>query len=343
MEKYRWIIILLSISALPLLVIIIRFINSLRYPPQKYENSDVDLRNMDAYPTKVDSLTISKIQQNQVNGFHILPDEKKKSGIVVTLGGSEGGCDYFKGIELAQQGYEVFSLFYFGQQNQPEVLNEVPLEFFQEFYLFAQEKGFDTQTITVIGTSKGAELALLLSKYYGQIKNIILYAPSAYVFHGLNTKDYQHSTSSWTYNKQEIPYISFRNSSVNSFLTMFSAMIFNYPMSFYNQYKTAIENAKNIEEATIKSNFKGNILLFSGEKDAMIPSSTMANLIHKNNSDRAEHVCYENAGHLFLPCAYSHGISFGGSKEENEKAKIHSDMKLIEFLNKHHQNKSLHY
>ena len=71
--------------------------------------------------------------------------------------------------------------------------------------------------------------------------------------------DFQNQGSSWTWETKDIPYISFANSSPKSVVSMFGAMIFNYPISFYSQYETAIRNTENSSESFIKtSNIAGD-------------------------------------------------------------------------------------
>lgn len=273
-----------------------------------------------------------------MNGFHIKPNNKTSDGIIVTFGGSEGGCNYFQAIELGQKGYEVIALYFFGQNNQPKTLNKIPLEFFNELLLYTQVNNIDTNTLTLLGGSKGAELSLLLTNFYKEIDNVILYAPSSYVFQGL---DFTNSGSSWTWNSQELPYISFSNSSPWALLSMFNAMIFNYPVSYLQQYQTAIKNSKNTKDALIDiADFKGKILIFAGDNDSMWPSAIMAQKIHEMNTENVEFIIYENAGHLFQPVTYIDRVALGGTKEKNESAKQDSDIKLFNFLNIHHQKNS---
>lgn len=336
MKKYCIIKILLSaVLVLVIVIISVRFINGLRFPKEAAEHNSVDIQDMSAYPLEYEGLTVKEIKQNRLNGFHIVPDNKTSKGAIVTFGGSEGGCNYFKAVDLAQNGFEVIALFYFGQDNQPAKMNKVPIDFFEEFLLYSEDNNLDIEPLTLIGGSKGAELSLLLTNYYDEIDNLILYSPSSYIFQGL---DFEDVGSSWTYQNQELPYIALYNASPQSLVQMFSASIFNYPVSYRSQYETAVQNSENASAAFIDSSkFKGNILMFSGEDDAMWNSAEMAEQIYEKNATNTENIVYENVGHLFENMTYGYGVAFGGTKENNQAAKTESDMKVLEFLGKFHK------
>lgn len=336
MKKHKVIKIILLIILIPIIAIFgVRFINEFRYPDVDLGDSSVTLQDMSTYPLEYEGVMIEEIHQGSANGFHIIPNNKTSNGVIVTFGGSEGGCNYFQAIDLAQNGYEVVALFFFGQENQPQLLNKVPIDFFDEFLVYAKDRNIDTETLTLLGGSKGAELSLLLTNYYDEIDNAILYAPSSYVFQGL---DFQNQASSWTYQGKELPYISFMESSPQSLFQMFSAMIFNYPISYREQYETAVQNSENASDAVIDiSNFEGNIIMFSGDDDAMWHSSVMAQEIYNQNQTNIENVVYEDVGHIFKDVTYANGLAFGGVAKNNQNAGVDSDGKVLEFLKQHHK------
>ncbi|WP_406895921.1 dienelactone hydrolase family protein [Dietzia sp. 179-F 9C3 NHS] len=71
---------------------------------------------------------MTPIADGPVRGFHLRPDVIRHRGVVLVWGGSEGGPDFPHAELLAREGHEVLSLFYFGQPEQPEQLNRVPVE-----------------------------------------------------------------------------------------------------------------------------------------------------------------------------------------------------------------------
>jgi len=67
-------------------------------------------------------------------------------------------------LELQREGFNVFHLSYFGAPDQPEALESIPLEVFEQGLDWLQQQpGADPQKIVVLGASKGAEAALFIS------------------------------------------------------------------------------------------------------------------------------------------------------------------------------------
>lgn len=129
----------------------------------------------------------------------------------------------------------------FGQENQSSNLNKIPVEYFGEFLEYATENEIDTEIISLLGGSKGAEYCLLLSNYYEKIDNLILYSPSCYIYQGL---DFSGSSSSSTYASDELPFISLFDCSLPALLKMQSAMLLNYPITYHDMYVTAQERTE---------------------------------------------------------------------------------------------------
>ena len=325
-------ILLIIITIFIITLFALRTINGMRFSlDTEVIGSYAFAGDMEDYSLEQKGMTISAIHDGYTNGFHIIPDEKSKSGLIVTFGGSDGGTDFDRSVMLAKEGYEVVSLFYFGQENQPALYNNVPLEFFGEFLEYAETANIDTSSLTLIGLSKGAELALLLTNYYDEIDNVVLFAPSSYVFQG---GDMPANTSSWTYNGEELPYI---NLMPNFFgvVKLMSPMIINYPIEYRDFQHDMILKADNADDALIDvSNFNGKILAFAGEDDRTWPSDIMGEKIKALAPKQTELHIYPNAGHIFLPVEY---IANGGTLESNSHAKTDSDTKLLEFLTNYHK------
>ena len=332
-SKFRTLKIIITIIAIVVIILIaLRTINGIRFSPDVEKiGSYAFAGNMEAYPLEQEKMTISVIKDGYTNGFHLIPNEKTKSGLIVTFGGSDGGTDFDRSVKLAKEGYEVVTLFYFGQENQPPLYNNVPLEFFGEFLEYAKNYNIDTSSLTLIGVSKGAELALLLTNYYDEIDNVVLFAPSSYVFQG---GDMPANTSSWTYNGKELPYINLMPD-FWGVVKLMSPMIVNYPIEYRDFQYDMIIKADNADDAMIDvSNFKGKILAFAGEDDRTWPSDIMGQKIKDLAPEKTELHIYSNAGHVFLPVEY---IGMGGTVEGNIYAQTNSDIKLLEFLTNYHK------
>ena len=89
---------------------------------------DFDPQDPEGYDLDRPGLSITLIRHGDVVGFHALPDRLSRPGVVVTFGGSEGSPDLETAVAIAQDGCEVFAMFFFGQDDQEEELVDVPLE-----------------------------------------------------------------------------------------------------------------------------------------------------------------------------------------------------------------------
>lgn len=295
--------------------------------------------NLDLYPRDIDGITIEHIEGDYLNGFHLKPRQKTQKGVVVTFGGSEGSPAYYEAIHFAQGGYEVLSLFSFGMPNQQPTLSKIPLDFFDEVLAYINQHIAEPTPITLYGASKGAELCLNLANYYPEIDHIILVAPSAYNFNGL---DFQNLASSWTSKGKELPYISTMQAGALAYLGFLVGSITGVPTSYERLYRTAIENASDAEDKRILQNpVDADLLIFAGGDDRMWPSGPMADVIKEVQGDRAEIHVYEEAGHIFSGNGYigseSGLIAVGGSKKANQAAAEDYQKVLIERMDQWHQ------
>ncbi len=95
----------------------------------------------------------------------------------------------------------------------------------------------------------------------------------------------------------------------------------------------SLKQTEAVKKATIKvENINGPILIYTGKEDPMWPSSKMGEMIverlKENNFPHwYEHVAYENAGHSLHELEF-----FAGTKEGNKKARIDSELRILDFL-----------
>lgn len=322
--------ILLGLGTFVILIVIavfgMRFYNTWKYDLSKGGASDY--HDLSSYPDSFDGGTIKHFEEGKAAGFHLLPDDPVEAETIAVFGGSEGSSNFDLSMQLAEEGYEVYSLFFFGAPNQNEELTQVPLEFFQDFLNYAKLEGED---VTVVGGSKGAELGLVLTNYYDEVANMVLYTPASYVYQGLSFGREIHS--SWTWEGEELPFISLQQSNFGAFArTIFDSIVLN-PVKYRETYVSAVEMNDNSEEAKIAtSNFDGQALLIAGGDDAMWQGDVAAKEIDEALGENAVVEIYPEAGHLFGVPPTVAGLAIGGTLEANERAKEESDKKLFEFL-----------
>ena len=105
---------------------------------------------------KVDETSLS----TDLQGSILKPAEPTGWGVVV-LAGSSGRVDVARAKLLAGLGAVCIALRYFGGERQPPGICEVPLEVFTRATDRLIEEG--CERVAYVGTSKGAEAALLIA------------------------------------------------------------------------------------------------------------------------------------------------------------------------------------
>lgn len=297
-----------------------------------------DVTNIDLYPKSVDGVDIKYVDSKAMQGFHFITNNKLHNGVVICYGGSEGSPNFEEAQRLAEEGYETLAVFLFGMKHQPKTLVRVPLEQFEDVLNYVDENIPGNGPITVLGASKGAEYALNLAGKYDRISNLILKAPSAYNFSGL---DFDNYGSSWTWEHKELPYIDIKKSSFPNFIkNVLIPMIVKSPVQFKETYSTAID--KDFESYTklipVKE-LKTNILLIAGEDDKMWDSAGMANIIKLQN-DNVKIAKYKGAGHIFAGDGILNTVDMrmkvGGTLEANNEAAEESNKEIDDFLRQYH-------
>jgi len=135
-------------------------------------------------------------------GDYCVPAGEGRHPAVLVLGGSGGGVPPASGFPggLASRGYAVFALAYFGAEGLPRSLERIPLEYFgTALDWMAAQPSVDPTRIAVLGSSRGAELALLLGAIYPTIRGVVAYMPSNVVWGGCCDRM---GAPSWTINRR---------------------------------------------------------------------------------------------------------------------------------------------
>jgi pimeloyl-ACP methyl ester carboxylesterase len=314
------------------------------YNDHKYGSAesltDIDVTDISQYPTELDGIEVRIVDNGAFQGFHLIPDNKQSKGVIVCYGGSDGSPFFEVAQSYAEKGYETLSVFMFGMKNQPKELTRVPLEQFSDVLDYIDKNIEDNYPITIVGASKGAEYVLNLAARYNEISNVMLFAPVAYSFSGLNF-DAVSAASSWTWQGEEVPYVDIQKASFSAlFKDMLFPMMIGSPMNFRGIYSAALEADPQRDEKLIPvQKIKGDILILVGEDDGMMDTLSMAELI-KSKSANTVIYSYENAGHMFsgdgIASEFGMRMRLGGTIEGNEKARVESGKMVEEFLKAHH-------
>ena len=332
--------ILIITIAMTMLVFTLRFYNDYKYGKDSLTSAEYynDVTNLSLYPKKINGVEVRVIDEDTFQGFHLIPEKKTHKGVVVCYGGSEGSPNFEEAQRLAKEGYETLAVFIFGMKNQQKTLVKIPLEQFEDVLKYVNKNIEGKTPITVLAASKGAEYALNLATKYDEISNLVLIAPSAYTFAGL---DFDNYGSSWTWKGKEIEYVDIKNS---SFLTFIKNIIVPIIIKSPVQYKAIYDNAAEQDlERTRKlipaQNIKANILMIVGEDDQMWGSYEMAKIIQSYNKN-AIISSHKNAGHIFegngVLNTPNMRIRLGGTSDGNKKAKLEEEKVINNFLNQYH-------
>lgn len=220
--------------------------------------------------------------------FFYRPAGKPQKALIL-LGGSEGGKSWSDDTahiqQLVGEGYCVLSLAYFGTEGLPGQLRGIPLEYFAKaFRWLSVQKQVVPDDYTLMGVSRGAELALLLGTLYPhQVKAVVAIAPSSAVFPGpptgvLDALRGQHSA--WSFGGQEVAFVPIPYS-----LTTVRGMITGKRTRMFEK---ALQNGAAVERAAIRvEKIQGPILLISFTRDQIWPSTLMAKqMMHRLSESR---------------------------------------------------------
>ena len=251
---------------------------------------------------------------------------------VIVLSGSDGGIPGENAVPQAfidfmvAKGYGVLALGYFGAFRLPEYLENIPLEYFKKAIDWLRPKA---SSISLIGQSRGAELALIVgTKYSASLAAIVAIAPSSRVFGGF----VHPNVPAWTYQGTPVaPFLGGCKS--GEALTEAEDLegktlveLFNQRMNMPNAAACAIE----VEKITCP------VLLLAGDEDAIWPSKRFVEHITSRIPCKA--IIYKQAGHGIL-AAYDGPIyhpvgkfwcRLGGTPDGNRVANEQSWQEIAE-------------
>ena len=271
--------------------------------------------------------------------MHHIPNEILHKGVVISFGGSEGSINEHMAEYLTSAGYEVVAVYYFGQKDQPQAGESIGIELYEEIYSYIFENCKNTDTITILGASKGAQLALLISTYYDSVDNLILLAPSAYI----TPSDKLGSNSSWTFEGKEIEYLN--GKTIKPLIMSMVNVVLNKPQDQLVYMEELMNKSTNREAARIKSeNSDAEMLLFYGGDDRMLHAKSSSYLIKEKAKNQVTIHGYEKAGHAFGSPSIINDeenpfitILNGGDVDSNIEADLDSKKIIIETLEKWHR------
>ncbi len=279
------------------------------------------------------------VREAGVIGTVFTPDTHSH-GYVIVLSGSGGGVPEGYAERLASHDLTALALGYFGARGLPRSLVEIPIESLQSGIDWFRGHYSEGWAVGLMGSSKGAELALILGALLGDtIGRIVAVAPTSVAWYGLDQTDPTSATrSSWTWRGKPVPFLRYSRDVQPSFGPDGMRVDTCYDLSRYS--------ASDIDAATISvERCRGPILLLSGSDDHMLPAATFAGFIverlsaYGRESDVTS-VVYPGAGHAFLHREFFANVDangrpiwdFGGDPTADEAAASDAWPRIVSFF-----------
>ncbi|XP_053253355.1 bile acid-CoA:amino acid N-acyltransferase isoform X3 [Podarcis raffonei] len=250
---------------------------------------------------------------------------------VIDLFGGSGGLIEFRAILLANRGFAVLALAFFGYDDLPQTLEEVDLEYFEEAStLLLKHPKVRGPGLGVVGLSKGSEIALAMITFLDQIV-------AAVCINGATGM----RGASLRFRDVYIPAIPYAVEKVliTEMGTMSSYHVMEDPLD-ERHHSSAIP----LEKA------QGPVLFVVSESDQSLNSKLFAEAAIARAKQHGKRNCallsYPGAGHLLEPpgsplcyCSAFRSISlpnqWGGEVELHAKAQEHSWKEIQKFLELH--------
>jgi uncharacterized protein len=242
-------------------------------------------------------MLVESTLSGELQGCLVKPQTPNGWGIVV-LAGSSGRTDVARARLFAEAGFIALALRWFGGEGQIPGICEIPLEiFFSATNRLLQE---GAERLAYLGTSKGAEAALLVATLDPRIDLVMALSPTSVVWansgvgrDGLGWP----LRSSWTYRGDPLPFVRID-------LSAPIVMIDGLP-----SYRGCIERSMitfsgDVEAATIRIEAaRADIILVAGSADALWPSDVFASALAKRRTDAGRPtklLIHPHAGHRVL-------------------------------------------
>ena len=151
-------------------------------------------------------MVVRRVELLRPVGVRWVPDEHRGAGVLV-LAGSSGRVDEQRARVIAGQGCIAESVRWFGGPEQNAGPWEIPLETFQRR---VADLALDCGRVYLVGTSFGAEAALITAAHTPGVNGVVAFAPSDVIWAGIGPAG--HQTSHWSLNGHPLPFIAFDES-----------------------------------------------------------------------------------------------------------------------------------
>jgi nucleolar protein 56 len=287
------------------------------------------------------------IRTENVDGrlFEGLGDGPHPGVVVLHGGGGARGYEQTYAAMLAEHGYTVLCVEYFGAPGIRDVLFEVPLEEFRDAADWLLDRpDVAGKQVGVIGFSRGGELSLLVGSQFDAVGVVAAYVPSCYVWPAPAWMEgVDEGQASWTLDGEPLPFLPVDKHIDEKKDGIDEALGVEPP----NAGTLALERSTDEEKrrATIPvEDIDGPVLLVSGEQDFVWPSATLASratarLDEFDHPWSFDHLRFSDAGHAIrVPYRFDEDThpdethAYGGTHRANARASARAWETTLQYL-----------
>jgi fermentation-respiration switch protein FrsA (DUF1100 family) len=238
-----------------------------------------------------------EVTGNGLQGTLFLPPGAGPFPGVVVLAGSGGGRNEGQAARFASAGFAAFALAYFGEPGVAAELVRIDLRYFEKaFRWLLGRDDVRGDRVSVVGTSRGGELTLLLASRFPAVGTAVAYVPSGIVHSGIykSPTGWLSDVPAWTIDGEAIPYLDHDRGKRE----------LGDPVACSPVYAADLWPYEPVTRATIPvERSSAGILLLSGTDDDVWPSTLFSELVMarlRHYPKPARHLAFRGAGHRFV-------------------------------------------
>lgn len=268
-------------------------------------------------------------------------------GVLVLHGaGGAGGYEQTYAAMLAEHGYTVFCVEYFGAPGTRDALLEVPLAEFRDAADWLLDRSdVAGDRVGVVGFSRGGEASLVVGSQFDAVGVVVAYVPSCYRWPAPSWMDgVGKDQPTWTLDGEALPHLS-----IDEYITDEDGIEDPLGVPTPNAPTLALDRApaRELERAAIPvEEIDGPVLLISGDEDTIWPCADLASraadrLVEHDHPWQFEHLENPDAGHAIrVPYRFDGKTDpdethkYGGTNEANARAATRAWHRTLSYLDR---------
>ncbi|MDE1186283.1 MAG: acyl-CoA thioester hydrolase/BAAT C-terminal domain-containing protein [Pantoea sp.] len=253
--------------------------------------------------------TVVEKLEGEVRGELVVGPGAATTGVVV-LGGSSGRVDVGRAQLFAEAGTRALALQWFGGTGQAPGICEIPLETFVSATDHMMAIG--CRRIVFVGTSKGAEAALLTAIRDPRVNAVVAINPSSVVWGnigpGIDGIAWP-ERSSWSFGGVPLDFVPF----IPGYAPAYRQDL----VSFRGLFEHCLRHSRDDRSEIPIEAAAADILLIAGGDDAVWPSAHFAQALSRRRTDHGRPVA------LIADTEAGHRVLFPGEKTPRSIAHAH--------------------